>query len=54
MRELLQMGGYGIYVWGSYGLVAVILLYQYCASFLKEKKTLRALAEAANDSDAAP
>lgn len=28
ISELLQMGGYGAYVWPAYGLVAVVLIAQ--------------------------
>ena len=43
MAEFLHMGGYGFYVWCSYGVVVAVLLYHYFLPLLKEKKLLAEL-----------
>ncbi|HEY9097151.1 MAG TPA: heme exporter protein CcmD [Hydrogenophaga sp.] len=39
MQEFLSMGGYGAYVWPSYGLTAVVLLVLLVASLSGLKST---------------
>lgn len=46
MAEFFGMGGYAWFVWGSYGLVAAVLLQQYIAPLLRRRKLLRELADA--------
>jgi heme exporter protein D len=38
------MGGYGWYVWPSYGLTALVLLINYLSPMLQRKQLLRQLA----------
>lgn len=44
-QHFLAMGGYGFYVWGSYGVVAALLLYHYCAPWVRHRR-LRAYLKA--------
>ncbi len=37
------MGGYGFYVWCSYGVVVAVLLYHYFFPLVKRKKLLKEL-----------
>ena len=39
MQDLLSMGGYGAYVWPSYGLTAVVMLVLLVASVRGLKST---------------
>ncbi len=43
MAEFLHMGGYGFFVWGSYGVVAAVLIQQYVAPLRRRKKLLAEL-----------
>jgi heme exporter protein D len=43
MMEFLKMGGYGFYVWGAYGITAVVLV---CEVFAVRRRRRRALEEA--------
>jgi heme exporter protein D len=40
--EFLQMGGYGLYVWGSFGMCALVLLVEL-AAVAQRRRALRAL-----------
>lgn len=44
LREFLAMGGYGFYVWLSYGLSAVVLLGNLLLAARRERRVLGALA----------
>ena len=44
MAEFLSMGGYGFYIWLSYGVVVVVLVYHYFSPLRKRKKLLEELA----------
>lgn len=44
MSDFLSMGGYGFYVWSSYGLFAAMLVWDLLAPRLRERATLRQLA----------
>jgi heme exporter protein D len=44
MVEFFDMGGYGAFIWTSYGVSAVILTSLVVTSVLRLKKTERALA----------
>ena len=48
LREFLHMGGYGLYVWGAYGISAVTLIWNAVAPRLREQSLLRELAARAN------
>ncbi|OGT44965.1 MAG: heme exporter protein CcmD [Gammaproteobacteria bacterium RIFCSPHIGHO2_12_FULL_41_20] len=38
LKQFLHMGGYGFYVWSSYGLVAVALAGQWLSAWLKWRR----------------
>jgi len=44
LTEFLHMGGYAFYVWTSYGLTTVVLLWNVLAPVLQRKQILRQLA----------
>jgi len=39
--EFLAMGGYGLYVWGSFGVTAVVLLAEVLALRARHRNLLR-------------
>ncbi len=41
--EFLHMGGYGLYVWCSYGLAAAVLIWNTIIAMQREKSLLREL-----------
>ena len=43
MVEFLHMGGYGFYVWCSYGIVVAVLIGNYVWAWMLRKKLLREL-----------
>jgi heme exporter protein D len=43
VSEFLHMGGYGIYVWGSYGVTALVLLLEVIF-LLRQSRTPTAIA----------
>ena len=45
--EFLAMGGYGLYVWGSYAVTAVVLILNVLAARIREKNVRRQLRETA-------
>jgi heme exporter protein D len=47
--EFFAMGGYGLYVWGSYGVVAVVMAAE---AVLARRRHQRALLQARKDSGA--
>ncbi len=42
--EFFAMGGYGLYVWGSYGMAALVLVFNVLAARQREKNVRRELA----------
>ncbi len=44
-EEFLLMGGYGLYVWTSYGITFLVLIYIGVAPLLGRKNFLRELAD---------
>jgi heme exporter protein D len=46
--DFIHMGGYGLYVWGSYAMVAVAMLAE---SLLAAQRQRRALANIGNEGD---
>lgn len=44
LEAFLHMGGYGAYVWSSYGLAAVVLIVNVVLPRRAERATLRRLA----------
>lgn len=47
LNEFLHMGGYGFYVWTSYGIALVVLLANVLAPFFQRRKLLADLARRA-------
>ncbi|MFB3091050.1 MAG: heme exporter protein CcmD [Gammaproteobacteria bacterium] len=43
IQEFLHMGGYGFYVWSSYCLTAIVLIFNVIQSLTLQRKTLREL-----------
>lgn len=43
MMEWLAMGGYGKYVWSSYAIWFVVILFNYVISSQQEKQYIREL-----------
>ncbi|MDH3381005.1 MAG: heme exporter protein CcmD [Gammaproteobacteria bacterium] len=43
MAEFLHMGGYGVYVWTSYGLAAVVLALNLIAAIRRRRSVVRQL-----------
>lgn len=48
LGDFLHMGGYGLYVWGAYGLAAAILAWNAILPLQREKSLLRELAARSN------
>jgi heme exporter protein D len=42
MNDFWSMGGYGFYVWSSYALLALLLIWDALAPGLRERAALRA------------
>jgi len=42
LGEFLQMGGYGLYVWGSFGMCALVLAAE-CRGLAQRRRALREL-----------
>ena len=43
--EFFNMGGYGLYVWGSYGMAALVLAFNVLAACRRVKSVRRELEE---------
>jgi len=43
IQEFFHMGGYGFYVWSSYCLTAIVLIFNVIQSLTLQRKTLREL-----------
>jgi heme exporter protein CcmD len=43
MDELLDMGGYGRWVWSAFGLAAVVLVYNVIAARRRHRRTVARL-----------
>ena len=39
LNEFLAMGGYGLYVWGSYGMVALCIVIEIFSLNMSQEKT---------------
>ncbi len=44
LESFLYMGGYGFYVWTSYGITALVLSFNLIAPILQRRQLLRQLA----------
>jgi heme exporter protein D len=53
-QEYLHMGGYALYVWGSYGLALVVLMLNAVLPRLRERRLLDALARRVRSRGMAP
>lgn len=53
MAEFLHMGGYAFYVWTSYLVVLVLLLWQFLAPWNRARSLLRMLSRQ-SDGDGVP
>ncbi len=49
--EFFAMGGYGFFVWGSYGLAAALMLAEPCLAWLRHRQALRDAARQAESVD---
>jgi heme exporter protein D len=38
MDEFLHMGGYGLYVWGSYGVTLAVMLFEAVAAIRRRRQ----------------
>ena len=47
LNEFLNMGGYGFYVWTSYGIALIVLLLNVILPLRQRKKLLNGIARAA-------
>ena len=45
ITEFFHMGGYGLYVWPSYGLTAIVLVLNYLLPVRREQKLIRKLSK---------
>ncbi len=45
ITEFLHMGGYGLYVWTSYALSAVVLYVNYLVPIRRERKLIQKLSK---------
>jgi heme exporter protein D len=43
MSEFFAMGGYGAYVWSSYGLGLIVLVLNFSVPFMRERNIIRKL-----------
>ena len=43
LAEFLAMGGYGLYVWGSYGVTAVLIAIELALLVARHRAALRGL-----------
>ena len=50
LPEFLAMGGYGVYVWGSFGMTALVIVIEM-ASLAARRKAARNRAEESNPSN---
>ena len=49
MKEFLAMGGYGVYVWSAYAIVAVVMYANVVAAKLRRKRVIREVREHAEE-----
>jgi heme exporter protein D len=49
MHEFWHMGGYGAYVWSSYGLAAAVLAYNVIEPYLRLRRVERRIGRAAGE-----
>ncbi len=49
--QFLQMGGYGLYVWGSYGMTLLVLVAEVLAVRQRQRKAFDAVRSGAGRED---
>ena len=49
MKEFLEMGGYAVYVWSSYGVVVTVMIGNVIAAKLQRKQILQQIKDAAEE-----
>jgi heme exporter protein D len=49
VSEFLSMGGYAKYVWGAYGITAVVLVFNLMAAARRHREVLDRLATPGDD-----
>ena len=49
MKEILAMGGYALWVWTSYGIVALVLLGNVLLAKMHRRKIVKELQELAEE-----
>lgn len=49
MKEFLAMGGYGVYVWSAYAIVAAVICANVAAARLRRKRIIREVREHAEE-----
>ena len=54
LAEFFRMGGYAFYVWGSYAVVATVLVLNFVAPVLRHRRIRRALALDFDSTEARP
>ena len=47
LEEFLHMGGYGLYVWGSYGVTLAVMLLEPLLAVRRRRRALAQLSEGA-------
>lgn len=52
MHEFWNMGGYGAYVWSSYGLALAVLLFNAIEPYRRQRRVERRIGRAAGGEDA--
>lgn len=50
MKEFFAMGGYAFFVWGSYAIVAFLMIANIVAAFMKRKHIIKEIHELAEES----
>jgi heme exporter protein D len=49
MKEFFEMGGYAVYVWTSYGIVAAVMYGNVIAARLQRKQILQEIQDSADE-----
>ena len=49
--EFFRMGGYGLYVWGSYAVTLAVMLVEPLSARARQRRALAQVAEAAAQTD---
>lgn len=49
MQEFFHMGGYAFFVWSSYGLTALVLIFSVAVASRRKKKIFREIEDSLED-----